>query len=405
MKTHLDRVSVARRPFWGAALVVLATVGFTGLPLLRAADAVETPKDHALFVGGDVCVEFRGASREVIAATQDAITVRVDGVPVVVTMADVKSVRVERSLKLSDVIAQIGDFKATPVHHRSDAASPQWAERWMAMSGVRDLAVTLNDKAVTAQANSYVRMQSSQGGMSAASATQNWQNASQAASSASQSMMAASSAMNSFTETADSGEIDALEVSCTIAAPKAAREGFLLLVTGYQERKDGALQYQIHLEPVKDLGPKARHIEFVQTGLPAGYILKGNSVHLFAAGLEIASNLSEKRVDLSADDALLYLVMSYVVSHPKESLAASPLRIAFPADFKTRATGMTLAQPLYATIGTDGMVCKLATDAAGNGAVDPYLDTVVRKFRFNPALKEGKAIESVVELKLSDYIR
>jgi hypothetical protein len=118
----------------------------------------------------------------------------------------------------------------------------------------------------------------------------------------------------------------------------------------------------------------------------------------------VATNLSDKRVDLTADDALRYLTLCYITKHAKETRDAEPLRIAFPGDFKQQSRPAWLEKPVYLTVASDGIVRKASADQAG-AALDPYLDSVVAKFRFAPALKEGKPVESVVAFSLGEYLR
>lgn len=209
--------------------------------------------------------------------------------------------------------------------------------------------------------------------------------------------------MNSFADKSEPETINALEVSCSVSVPKATRDAFLLLVTGFHEEKNPKVQYQIHLEPLKDIGPKARRVDFVQTGLPDGYILDSKSVHLFYNGREVASNLAEKRVDLTASDALNYLTLCYVTKHAKETLAAAPMQIVVPADFKRQVGQEWLQKPVFLTVAPTGVVQQAAADESGT-ALDPYLAGVVTKFRFVPALKEGKPVESVVAFNMSEYL-
>jgi hypothetical protein len=38
-------------------------------------------------------------------------------------------------------------------------------------------------------------------------------------------------------------------------------------------------------------------------------------------------------------------------------------------------------------------------------AVDPYIDSTVRKFYYEPALRDGTPVESVVEVRLAGLLR
>lgn len=402
MKTHRARILEARRPYRGWPLAVLLAVGWSVFPL-RADEPAGPPKDHALFVGGDACIRVHGAEHSVVGVTGGSVAVLVDGAPVLVPLAEVESVRVTRNLKLSDLIAQVGDFEAMPIH-QSLSADPKFGSRWIAMNGMRENAIMRQNVALNAQAY-YSALKNTVRGGGIGEAKMG--SANSALASSSQAVMAADSSLSSIGRPEEEGkskEVNALEVSFSITAPRTARDGFLLLATGFREKEGAELQYRIHLEPLNELGPKPQRVSFVQAGFPEAYVLEGTGVYLFAEGREIASNLSEKRVDITAADAMRYLTLSFVTQHAKETLAAAPFQIILPADFHQRLQPDWLQKPVYLTVATDGAVKQAAADAAG-AALDPYLASVVSKFWFTPALKEGKPVESVVAFSLSDYVR
>jgi hypothetical protein len=146
-------------------------------------------------------------------------------------------------------------------------------------------------------------------------------------------------------------------------------------------------------------------VTLTPTGLPPGFILGQVGLHLYSGSLELATNLSEGRVDLTANDAMRYLVLAYVTSHGKDSLAATPLRITVPADFKRRVSTADLDRTLYVTIDKMGRVRGLSAAPDQLVAVDPYIDSTVRTFYYEPAIKDGKPVESVVEMRLASFLR
>jgi hypothetical protein len=198
---------------------------------------------------------------------------------------------------------------------------------------------------------------------------------------------------------------NALDIACELSTPRVMHNTYALVITEFHEASDGKPSYDVHIEPVGELGPKPRKVTLTQTGFPPGFIRGQVSLHLYSGSLELATNLSEGRVDLTADDAMRYLVLAYVTSHAKDSLAAAPLRIAVPADFKQRTSTADLDRTLYVTVDPMGRVQGLSAAPNQLVAVDPYIDSTVRKFYYEPALREGKPVESVVEVQLAGLLR
>ncbi len=398
MKTSKNSSRFVLLPASGWLLVSLIAAYTLAVPT-RAADPVAPPKDHALFMGGDLSVEYAGSRRLIVGVGANEAFVRVDGKRVGVPLAKLAGMRVERNLKLSETVALIGDFGAKPTIARRANRDQQWLDQMADMQSVADQAQVDSmkysseaDKALARsgyESNDYVR---------ARSASDN------AASFERQASDLLTASRSGAMALPDDEARSALAVSCTLASPKPAKDAFALVVVEFRETVGGPRQQQVQLELLKPLGPAPHGFACTVAGLPAGFILERCDLHLFADGLEIASNLSEKRMDLTADDAMRFMVASYVSEHLNESLAASPLRLAVPAGFRQRAKAGWLDMPVYLTVAANGTVAKAAAGPDG-AALDPELDGVVRRFWFAPALDAGSPVESLVTVRLADYLR
>jgi hypothetical protein len=72
-----------------------------------------------------------------------------------------------------------------------------------------------------------------------------------------------------------------------------------------------------------------------------------------------------------------------------------------PADLPSKlAQGMYTAA-FYTRVSAEGLAYEAYSDAACTKKVDdPYLDSVVKRIRFKPALSNGKPVEGVATLRL-----
>jgi hypothetical protein len=409
MKTY-PKLRAASRPA-GTCLPLLTLLSLALVaPLL--ADNSTPRKDHALFVGATLQVEDGPAFFEIVGAKGNSVSLLADGKLHRIRRDAIRNVRIGMTLKLSDVVARIEKMTVTPTF------VPSNADRWAAMR----MQVLFSDlkfdagSAVTAAANNMATAGANlavgignavHAGVqpSVGQPGQDMAATSNAFSSASRSSISMQASSDSFGRRAEHTGDDALDIACELSTPRATPNTYALVLTEYREATGGKSSYNIHVEPIGELGPKPRKVTLTQVGFPSGFILGKVSLHLYSDSFELATNLSEDRVDLTADDALRYLVVCYVASHTKESLAATPLRIALPADFKQQAPVADLDRTLYATVGDDGLVQGLSAAPDHPVAVDPYIDSTVRKFRYHPALKEGKPVESVVEVRLAGLLR
>jgi hypothetical protein len=373
-------------------------------PLL--ADDGPPLKDHALFAGATVQVENGSSFDEIVGVNGYSVSLQADGKLLRVRRDEIRNFRIGRSLKLTDVVARIDKLTETPI--RVGPNVDRFADMHMQML-VTDMATDAG-VGMNYAASSFAAA----GGVAAAQAASESSFTRQPVQTPPvdpTALMQATNAAYSMQSLADSvghGPADdgnnALDIECELSTPRVMHNTYALVLAEFRDTSDGKARYNVHIEPVGELGPKPRKVDLTQVGFPPGFISGPVSVHLYSGSLELATNLSEGRVDLTAADAMRYLVLAYVTSHTKDSLAATPLRIAVPADFKQRASTADLDRTLYMTIDPMGRVRKLSASPDQLVAVDPYIDSAVRKFYYEPALKDGKPVESVVAVQLAGLL-
>ncbi len=401
MKTRPTTEAAPRRPGTRLPFSVFLPVLFS-LSALAAPAPDAPPKDHALFVGTSLQIKDGETFHELVAADSNTVTVLADGKARTLPRNGVGAVRIEPGLKLSSLVAQIDDLRTTPVNASPSGDRFASDRMYILMNSMVDRSAERMDGAIQSMETAS-RMVDTATGFSKAASEQHLRDTIESLNKEMSSNTAWTSSVSSLLPV--DGTANAVDVSCSVAAPRATRDAYVLLVTEYRINSRDQPQYKVHVQPLRDLGPKPQRLTMTQAGLPVGFILGRVDVHVYADGQELATNLSEQRVDLTADDALRYLVICYVAAHPKDTLVATPLKMGVPADFKAQVSAEQLERPLYVKVGVDGTVQGVSAAADRSAAADPYVDAAVRKFRYNPALAAGKPVESVVPLRLADYVR
>ena len=126
-------------------------------------------------------------------------------------------------------------------------------------------------------------------------------------------------------------------------------------------------------------------------------------VHLFDRGQELATNVADKRVELTYSDAFRYFLIDYIGDHKGASRPAAPVMGRLPAGWQARLTPDQLTQAYFVKVSKDGMpVGTYADEACSKPVTDPYLQSVVKEIRFAPTLDKGKAVEGTAKLRLGD---
>jgi len=145
---------------------------------------------------------------------------------------------------------------------------------------------------------------------------------------------------------------------------------------------------------------ETRRMDIYQSGFPPGYHLENYEVHVYDRAVELATNLSRKRVELTDEEALEFRIIEYIGANKGRTLRATPLISTIPDTVLATLTPEQQRTACYLRVGTDGRVTGAFRDAAGKKPLgDPTLEAALATLVFNPALEAGKPVESIVAIK------
>jgi len=157
----------------------------------------------------------------------------------------------------------------------------------------------------------------------------------------------------------------------------------------------------VYAQSLHPIDEHLSHVHFVEEGFPFNYELVDFQLHIYNRGEEIATNLAADRVELTRDEAFEYVKMEYIGSHLKDTLPAVPVMGKLPADLPAQLAQGKYSAAFYVKVSKDGFADEAYTDPACTRRIDdPYLDSVVKRVRFKPALNSGKPVDGVATLKL-----
>jgi hypothetical protein len=198
--------------------------------------------------------------------------------------------------------------------------------------------------------------------------------------------------------------LDALEVEFDITAPKPLYNPYVVTIARYHTpgAKPDEIQSLVYARALDPIDKRLYHVQFSEDGFPFNYELKDFQLHIYNRGLEVATNISPNRVELTRDEAFEYVKMEYLGSHRGSTLPPVPAMGQLPADLPTRLAAGKYAETFYVRVSKDGVPGDIYTDAGCTKKVDdPYIVSLLERVRFKPALAEGKPIEAVAPLNLN----
>ncbi|WP_221031601.1 hypothetical protein [Actomonas aquatica] len=194
---------------------------------------------------------------------------------------------------------------------------------------------------------------------------------------------------------------DSVRLQFRVSTPTPMAHAFCVALARIRH-PNGEIEDINFYKPIGEVGPKPKKVNFLQTGLAPGFEILELKVHLFNNGKELATNLSEKRFQLTTDEARQYLLLDHTANHRGETVPASPVWELAPPELKALDRPGSLDRPLLVNINAKGDF----TGFAGSGQLyGPEHEHILRQLVFLPALEDGQAVDSTATINLADYFR
>jgi hypothetical protein len=310
------------------------------------------------------------------------------------------NLKIVPSLKLTEESATISGLKREPAYTFNNDPTVR-----MTRGLVSAASVSASYQAVANQANavdpSVINTPSAGGNNTTVTANIQGQNASGDAGQVAASGANASVDLQGKQEAAG---YDAMSVEFEVTSEKPIPEPYIVTMTKFHPRgtPPGTIQSMVFAKALEPIGAKASKVKFSEEGFPFDYEVVDFQIHLYNAGVEIATNTAEKREVMTPDQAFSYVKRSYIEAHKSGTLAAVPVMGDLPPDLGTQIAAGKYADTVYVKVSKEGLADRAFADSRCSKRIeDPYLDSVVKGIRFKPALAEGVPVEGVAELNLS----
>lgn len=368
----------------------------------------DQPKTHALFMGLDVSIMEGQKAHRVQAVAGNAFVIRVGGEELRVPLESRQTkLRLDRALKMTEKTASV--TKLTSERNYTAAANPirRWAEAQRVAAAMSDAADMATARMLGAQAD-QVRWDAaaSRGEPSleprpdTSVAIAGFQNAYQGLS---VELGNAGAYAGQIQSEINQELFDAITVDFEVSALRPLNQPHVVIVVPYRLGGDnsGVAQNWIYAKALDPISDTPRKVHVRQGGFPPGFQPQEVQVHLYDGGEEIATSVSPKRVDLTLDEALQYVLIDHMRSHKEASVKATPALGALPPDWRNGLTAEQLNGTYFIKVSKDGAPIGAFRDKRCDEPAEQAVEALVRAIRFKPALEKGKPVESVVPLALS----
>jgi hypothetical protein len=435
----------------GVAMIPAAARANDDKPIVMDKVVVAEAKTHTLFMGADIAVNLDKDIYPVRGVIGSSWVIDINGEEKVVSAKQAPlNLKITPSLKLTDVSATIAGYKKARAYSFDNDPSVRLT-RGLTKTGMTNaylignandaqyIADTMGNKALgAARAFANTDNQMGASGMLAtarslgapfksSAQTGNYTQAEALAQSASYAAyvgnqiaikadVAQETVSNDLGQTENGEEpggrlvqtgLDAMDVEFEISSDRPLQKPYVVTMTRFHPKgtKPGTVQNLVYAKELHPIESHPTNVHFVESGFPYDFELIDFQLHVYNRGEEIATTVSSKRVELTRNEAFEYVKMEYLGSHKGATVSAAPAMGRLPADLPSRLASGEFKQTFYVRVSKDGLPGDAFLDEACSRKVeDPYVESVVKDIRFNPALLNGKPADGVAPLRLGKLV-
>jgi hypothetical protein len=196
---------------------------------------------------------------------------------------------------------------------------------------------------------------------------------------------------------------DAVEVRFDVASSVYLEKPYVVVITRFHARDDkpGVARNAVFAKALEAIGTKPTRVELLHGGFPLGFEIEDLQVHLYNEGKEIPTDVAQKRVPLTREEAFEYLKIDYFRDHKGETMPATPA-VGRPDRLELARLGPKQLEAAYfVKVDKAGHPGGVFIDEKCSQPADEAVATLAREVRYYPALEQGKAVDGVARLILS----
>ena len=412
------------------------------------------PKDHVLFVGTDLSVKQDGKFYRVVGATKKTLKIEKDHALADVRLSGGANIRINKGVKLSNLSATIGHIKTESIDRESARAQLAAMQASMALMdeagdnedrlhGKMTLlsAVAVNTgpdapRGADISAGNLAKMQNDARAayigalpdldrLTSSTGTLLTQGLMQpqlddevtldASALPGLNLMGGSTLGDSGTGASASSTLlrnsvpnrsTEVELTFDISSPEPLENAYIVVVANYASPINGEkAARQISAREFTRIDSRPQRVKMTHAASINGLVFKKFDIGLFANGQEVATNLSEKRMALTSDQAFQFFLIDYLSTHKGATLPPTPMLMTPRTEFRRQAEKAETNQTIYANVDKMGKVLAISADATGTQPLPSAVESALQNVRFLPALEKGTPVNGHLKFKIADLVR
>lgn len=198
------------------------------------------------------------------------------------------------------------------------------------------------------------------------------------------------------------GAQDTIELQFKLSAPQPIADAHVLALVRIRTDADGFRDVSFQ-RAVGAIGPDERSFRLTQDGLPPGFDFVSAQLHVFNQTAEIATNLSERHLPLTAAEAREYARLDHLAQNRGATLPAQPVWSLAPDAL--RSAGNPAAFDFEVEVEVDAQGQLVALRPGRDQILPASVRLLLEQMPYLPALEAGKPVGATVAVNLADYFR
>jgi hypothetical protein len=198
------------------------------------------------------------------------------------------------------------------------------------------------------------------------------------------------------------GGAAAVELTFDVSSPEPLENAYIVVVANYAALgKSNEVARQISAREFAHIDSRPQRVKMSHAASMNHLPFKKFDIGLFANGQEVATNLSEKRMALTRDQAFQFFLIDYLSTHKGATLPPTPMLMTPRAEFRRQVEKAESNQTIYAAVDKMGRVLTLSADATGTQRLPAATESALQNVRFMPALKNGVPVRGQAKVMLA----
>ncbi len=199
--------------------------------------------------------------------------------------------------------------------------------------------------------------------------------------------------------TAEDGQATVLELAFDLTSAEPVADAYVVIMGLVEQPSAEGEGTVVFHQNIGAIGPETRRIKIRKVGFEPGFKIRNVVVHVFTHGRELGTNLSEKSVALTRDEAREFLLLSHISQHAIDSLSPTPVWELAPSNLLAATNPATFDHPVVVSVDADGSVISIhQSEADARAFLAEIQDAADLRSKSTPTAKSGNSLSNSVRI-------